>query len=78
MEDSQRLAHYDAWASGKKWVTITVEEITESVWVAKTDSPYVFAKVERKSKKQAISAIHGQLAAKGIEISNLAEIQGIK
>lgn len=75
MEDSQRAAHYDAWAKGKKWATIDVWENPDKTWSAKCETQDMH--LVRNTKQQSISAIHGQLAAKGIEISNLAEIQGI-
>ncbi len=76
--NDERKAHYDAWASGKKWVRIEVEELVEGGWGARTVSEEINECVLRDTRQQAIYALSGILNNKGIEISNLAEIQGIK
>ncbi len=81
MNNDQRSAMYNGWARTKKWIKIEVKELEDnSGWMAVPitsnvgDPGFV---VYRDTKAQVIYAISGKLQAKGYEISNLAEVQGI-
>jgi len=73
MEDSQREAMYNGWKNSKKWVDVKLTQLENGKFEASCEIETLI----RDSKSQAIYAIAGNLSAKGYEISNLAEIQGI-
>ena len=76
MEDSQREAMYNGWKDSNKWTTVTIEQDGDN-FIATCDAIKELV-IIRLTKAQAIYAIAGELSYKGYEISNLAEIQGIK
>jgi len=67
---------YNGWKESKKYTTITIEQDEDST-IATCDA-FPELVIMRLTKAQAIYAIAEELSYKGYEISNLAEIQGIK